>query len=99
MLVLRTVCDCPHGLKPILLVQDLLQFAEYVRETGRWVKTIHAHPALEPGRRLPPFTDSVAEHAYGRSIMDEIDDVDLGVGFHERYHRLAEGLRQELVRR
>jgi hypothetical protein len=37
-----------------------------------------------------------------RALMigfDRLENVDLGVGFHERYHRLAEGLSEGLLRR
>jgi hemerythrin-like domain-containing protein len=66
-----------------------------------YISTMRRHIEREDGqlyRKSGIFLPGTEERALMIGF-DRLENVDLGVGFHERYHRLAEGLSEGLLRR
>jgi hemerythrin-like domain-containing protein len=66
-----------------------------------YVSTMRRHIERENGqlyRKSGTFLPGPEERALLVGF-DRVENVDLGAGFHERYHRLAEGLTEGLLRR
>ena len=83
-----------------LLGSDAGEMAKPIAERlSMYVSTMRRHIERENGqlfRKSGAFLPGTEERALIVGF-DRLENVDLGVGFHERYHRLAEGLSQELV--
>jgi len=85
-----------------LLGADAGEAAKLIAERlSMYVSTLRRHIERENGqlyRKSGAFLPGTEERALMVGF-DRIENVDLGVGFHERYHRLAEGLSEGLVLR
>ncbi len=66
-----------------------------------YVSTMRRHIERENGqlyRKSGAFLPDTEERALMVGF-DRLENVDLGIGFHEKYHRLAEGLTEGLLQR
>jgi hemerythrin-like domain-containing protein len=85
-----------------LLGSDAGEMAKPIAERlSMYVSTMRRHIERENGqlyRKSGTFLPGTEERALMIGF-DRLENVDLGVGFHERYHRLAEGLSEGLLRR
>ena len=66
-----------------------------------YVSTMRRHIQRE-NQQLYQRSNAFLPDPEERALMvgfERVENVDLGVGFHERYHRLAEGLREGLLQR